>query len=202
MSRNRRQDGDTLLEPEEGCVLIGYDADDSEYFWRRRDGAILTGPEGGPLRLHRYPNGDFADPKVRAMFGLPVINPGPEMPCACCGKELAPDVKKSGGKEVEKCDCEAAMCPIGKPGKCVKHCDLTSPRGDMISHWHYDRFGRMIPLKELRPLPQKQALRAMMEEGVLPESFAKEFGHYFEEPKEGKVKGALKSIKIFLKVKK
>lgn len=55
MSKNRRQDGDELIETTNGSVRIAYDADTELYTWRRPDGVLMEG-KYGPVNVVRQPS--------------------------------------------------------------------------------------------------------------------------------------------------
>ncbi|KAJ9162267.1 hypothetical protein NKR19_g1410 [Coniochaeta hoffmannii] len=198
MSRKWYQDGDKLTETADGtgCVRVWYDSDTGEYGWERPDGAILKGPEYGPLYLYRLPNGEPASEQWQRMHNPNYRTAGqPVKPCGCCGKDRAPE------SDAPPCDCEGARCPVGK-GRCAKHCDLSGPEGEELTHWHFDKDSIEIPAREIVARPQKETLVEMMRAGVLPWSFAQTHRYYFEEHKPSKVKGALKSTKGIFKGQK
>lgn len=146
MSRKWEHDGDDLRELPNGSVRVAYDADDQEYIWKRPDGATLRGPEYGPLRLYRLPNGDLAG--VEWMFNRPIV------PCPCCDKDLRESDKAP-------CDCGADKCPLNVP-RCIKHCHTGT-------HSHRGMFGNNIP--DDQPVVHttfETLLEAMYREGRLP----------------------------------
>jgi hypothetical protein len=156
---------------------FAYDADEGEYLWQRRDGAILKGPEYGPLRLYRLPNGELAS--IQKYFNRPL------KPCACCDKDKQPSDR-------EQCDCAGGRCPFS--GCCIKHCMKLSTK---LTHWHFDKDGNQIPTEEIVVRPEMETVQEMIKAGILPESLIPK--DFFKEPLPERI---FHAIKGFFKAKK